>query len=253
MPRLSVLAFAFALVLPAAASAQSSRFGTSGPLGAGLSGTRSLGGPTNPGSGTFGGSGFSALDASGLNTVGMGGGSSFSGTGQSSSSGGSAATQASGLSQGQVVGTNPFVGRNQNAGMIGNRFTGQMGATGFQQFQGLQGFGNQFGNSNFNNRSGGNSSGDRLGVRPMMRIAFDAPATTPSVATERVSAQLVRVVERRPELSNVTVLSDDEGRVVLRGTVANQDARELAAALVRLEPGVRGVVNELAVASGTSR
>ncbi|MCA9080559.1 MAG: BON domain-containing protein, partial [Planctomycetaceae bacterium] len=38
-----------------------------------------------------------------------------------------------------------------------------------------------------------------------------------------------------------------EGQATLRGQVADEDQRKLAAAYVRLEPGVRSVVNELSV------
>ncbi|HEX6987254.1 MAG TPA: BON domain-containing protein, partial [Planctomycetaceae bacterium] len=93
---------------------------------------------------------------------------------------------------------------------------------------------------------------ERLPMRPTQRIAFDFTPATPAAAVERVTSRFDGIVSRRPELSGVTFATDDSGRVVLRGTVPSDDARQLAAALVRLEPGVREVVNELTVGGGAT-
>jgi hypothetical protein len=50
-----------------------------------------------------------------------------------------------------------------------------------------------------------------------------------------------------PALRGVAFDMNSEGIVTLRGEVATVSARQLAANLVRLEPGVRKVVNELTV------
>jgi hypothetical protein len=151
---------------------------------------------------------------------------------------------------GQNVGQAGFIGANTN-GFIGNRLTGQQsGAFSNQMMQAFQGLSR--GGSGFNNGQLGGRQTPKLGIRPTQRIAFSYRAATPAAATTRVTAQLGRVVSRRPELAGVTPVTDDAGRVVLRGTVANDEARALAAALVRLEPGVGEVVNELTVGPATS-
>ena len=81
-----------------------------------------------------------------------------------------------------------------------------------------------------------------------MRIGFDTPATVPTVSTARFTERFADIVARRPALRGVNVEADESGRVLLKGTVDSEGARDLAAAIVRLEPGVRDVVNELEVA-----
>lgn len=150
---------------------------------------------------------------------------------------------------GQAVGNAGFIGANQS-GFVGNRLAGQQSGQGLNQmmqaFQGLS-----RGGSGFNSQFGG-SERPKLGIRPTQRIAFNHRTSTPAATTTRVTAQLSRVVDRRPELAGVTPVADDAGRIVLRGTVENEEAAALAVALVRLEPGVGEVVNELAVAPGTA-
>lgn len=188
---------------------------------------------------------------------GQAGQSSLFGSGQLSANG----NGTSGLSQNasqpfefgqlgqQVRETTGFVGAPAQNGFVGNRLANeQAGARSAlqQAFQSLSRGGGGARNSQLG------ASKPKLGIRPTLKVAFRGPTATPAIATTRVSTRMSRIVGRRPELAGVTASADDTGRVVLRGSVANDEARELAAALVRLEPGVGEVVNELAVGSETA-
>lgn len=145
------------------------------------------------------------------------------------------------------VGTGAFVGRSDNTGrMVGQRLAGQNSNVNMGNLlQGLQGLGR---NGGFEN---GEQTQPKLSIRPTLRVGFDVPRSlSPTISTQRMATRLPKIAARRPELSGMTLATDNAGRTVLRGTVPNQDARELAAALVRLEPGVGEVVNELAVSPG---
>ncbi|MBA3312655.1 MAG: BON domain-containing protein [Planctomycetaceae bacterium] len=146
-----------------------------------------------------------------------------------------------------VIGTNTFTGRAANAGFVGNAQVGQQQANmnAFNQmFQGLQRGGNADG------RATGQPDAERFQIRPTLRVGFDyTPVTaTASITNPKFVTRFSGITQRRPQLAGVNISSDDEGRVVLRGTVANEDSKSLAAALLRFEPGVREVVNELTVA-----
>jgi BON domain len=261
MRRTPLLVLALVVAWPLAASAQTSSL--FGQTSSGTSG-RSGGGSTasgfgnssrsQPGNSSLFNNGSSSLTGGGLTGGGL--------TGQNGLTGGGLTGQASNMSGGQqgfqfgqlseTVGTGPFIGRSDNAGrFVGNEFAGQQAAMGaMQALQGLQGLGRSGGG--FNNRSNQQQT-ERLPMRPTQRIAFDYTPATPAVATRRVAARFDGIVARRPEMNGVSFASDDAGRVVLRGTVANREAGELAAALIRLEPGVRDVVNELTVGPGAGR
>lgn len=264
MYRPLAFAVAFAVAWPVAASAQtSSLFGNRSINQGGLGTTPTVGGRTGgtgSSSGMFSGGSRTGQTGSsfgsGSATAGgsaFGSGSSFgsdSALGSGSSLGGGMTGQ-QGFQLGTVTpltGTGPFVGRSDNAGrFVGNQRVGQQAAMGaIQALQGLQSF--QRGGG-FNNRSDGQQDAERLPIRPTQRIAFEFTPTTPAIAVERVSSRFSGLTDRRPELAGVTFETDDDGRVILRGTVATEEAGQLAAALVRLEPGVREVVNELAIES----
>ena len=54
-------------------------------------------------------------------------------------------------------------------------------------------------------------------------------------------------LERVPALRSINVAPTPNGVVILRGKVGSEDQKKLAAAMARLEPGVREVRNELVV------
>ncbi len=82
-----------------------------------------------------------------------------------------------------------------------------------------------------------------------MRIAFAAPSGTfaqqTGVLANSNSVQLTQFHVNRPELSGVTVELTADGVAVLTGTSPSTDTSRLAANLVRLQPGVRKVNNQI--------
>ena len=259
-----LVVLAAAVLLPAAASAQSnSLFGTRGPSTGALGSTATMGGPSASGGSSFGGAsgssfggatgGASAFGGSSLggqtgSTFGAGIGGAAGGLGNSATGASPLASQVNGFGTlGQTVGTTGFVGRaNQAGGLVGSRTAGQQTGLG-----NLGGAGNRLGGNrnggNSNGNQNGNSSPPKLTVRPVQRIAFGYEAPTPAATRTAVTTRLASLSTRRPELTGVTVTVDDKGRHVLSGTVPSDSARGLAAALARLEPGVREVVDELTV------
>ena len=106
-------------------------------------------------------------------------------------------------------------------------------------------------NAGMNNRGAQNSfapaaaSGLKSGMLYTTTIRFAVPTAAPA----QMQSQLSQVIARSTHFSapgNVQVAFDN-GTVVLRGTVANDDEAAHAESLMRLEPGVRDVRNELRI------
>jgi len=251
-----VLAALVCSLLPAVSAAQGGTLFNQGNSGGG---GRSGGSGNTSGGNTSGGlfnqtSGGTGSQGATNGSNASGGAYSASGNNSTSNSIGQGTTAALGTASGQQImsadsiGNNPFTGRTDNSRFIGVRATTtqQPGLNAFNQiFQGLQRAGQQ------GNRNGGQSQSERLPLRPTLRVGFDyKPATaTQTVSSPQFVSRFSGIAERRPQLANVNVASDEAGRVVLRGTVASKESKDLAAALLRLEPGVREVVNEVTVES----
>jgi len=116
---------------------------------------------------------------------------------------------------------------------------------------------NQYGAANRNSRYGmggyygGYGSRGLQDVRASVQVGFDRPnAATPNLS-QTLTARLEKSA-RLQRLSPVQV-SLEQGTAILRGTVATDHDRDLAEQVVRLEPGVTAVRNELKVgtAAGT--
>ena len=88
----------------------------------------------------------------------------------------------------------------------------------------------------------------RTRIIPRLRIAFEFPATQASAITGQLTKQLENLAARYPDFAQIKVFAEPDGAVKLQGHVPSADARKLAAIIVGLEPGVRSVQNELAVA-----
>ncbi len=168
---------------------------------------------------------------------------------------------------------NPF-GTTQNAGTTGQTATNQQ-QQGFGQQP--QGFGQQGGNTGAANTirnnafgTGGNrgfggtqqfnpfqAAGQRVvgpSIQPSLRLGFEPPVRPAGQVSEnletrmqQVSARPGRLTEIKPELNGVKVNVASDGVVTLRGEVRSESARRLAANVIRIEPGVRKVINELTV------
>lgn len=207
---------------------------------------------------TTGGSGSSGFGSLGGGTSGLSGSNSFGG-GQNRFN----TTNANSATANQSVFTNQqssfgFQGGQQN-GMVGARNTQTfLGANQRNAQQGLQQQQNQFGNRNRNRNqnqfdqndfNGMNQQGQddsRRSIRPQQKVAFEIPERSNTEIKEILGTRFERVT-RQPALRGVTVDLDAEGVVVLRGEVSTPSQKQLAANMVRLEPGVKKVRNELTI------
>jgi len=244
-----------AIGIPLSASAQMNNGGGGGRTGS--TGSTGMGGSSG-----FGSSGFGNAGSSGFGNSGSSFGSSGFGQG-GMGSGGMGSTGMGGMGQngmgmgGQQQGGN-FLGANNNP----NQFLGR-GNTGQQGGMGQNGMMNQFGNNNRGGNRGNNlnTMNSMLGgmngmnsgmnnrsqqvIRPRQRVAFDYPVPKTDTMHVNLKSQLERVAVRNPGMSNVLLSVDPSGELVLRGAVKSEADAKLAVNLVRLEPGVRSVRNEL--------
>jgi len=205
-------------------------------------------------SGSLGGTGFGgatsgAGGASGLSGLGGAGGL---GGGLGGSGGLGGGTGAAGSASG--LGANPFgatsggfVGRNGTT-MAGNAQAGQTGGNARNTTRG----GNQFGggSNNFqNNQSNGNNGGAQSkssSIRPRQRIAFDFNPRTPDKIATIVAARFDRIGEKNRVFKGIEIRVIEK-EVILSGKVKTFNQCKLAEILLRLEPGVRVVRNELEI------
>lgn len=146
-------------------------------------------------------------------------------------------------------------GQGQQNGMVGTRNTQQF--LGANQ-AGLQNQQNQNQNRNRNTRGRQNQNIDqndmnqqsqddsRRSIRPQQKVSFDVPKIPYEELNTTLNSRFERVT-RQPALRGVTVDLDADGVVVLRGEVATPSQKQLAANMVRLEPGVKKVRNELTI------
>ncbi len=180
---------------------------SSGTTGSRTTGTGATGGSTGGFSGGSGGSTNSSMGTVG----GAGGGGGNFGAGQQNT----ANRGATAANPGGTAG----VGGNTNTGM-GNRGTQ-------------------------NSFAPATASGLKSGVLYTTTIRFAVPTAAPA----QMQAQLSQTIGRSTHLSQPgsVQVAFDNGTVILRGTVANDDESAHAESLMRLEPGVRDVRNELRV------
>jgi hypothetical protein len=141
-----------------------------------------------------------------------------------------------------------FLGGNnqgQNQGMN----QGRMGANGMANLLGNTNRGGNRGGMNLMNSQMGNFGGSNTNqapvIRPRQRVAFDYPAPKSEALQTSLQGQITKVSIKNPRLSNVMVTTNAGGEVVIRGAVKSEADAKLAENLVRLEPGVRSVRNEL--------
>lgn len=212
---------------------------------------------------TTGGTGSSGFGAMGSGS-GLSGSNSFGG-GQNRFSTSNANTAGAGqnvlLNQQSTFG---LQGQGQQNGMVGARNTQQfLGANQAAQQNQQQ---NQ--NRNRNNRgrqnqgmdpndpNGFNQQGQeqdsRRSIRPQQKVSFDVPKIPYEELNTTLNSRFERVT-RQPALRGVTVNLDADGVVVLRGEVATQSQKQLAANMVRLEPGVKKVRNDLTLAEPAAK
>jgi hypothetical protein len=167
----------------------------------------------------------------------------------------------SGASTGQTLGANQLGGAGAQGGFVGRddntgRFVGDQRQV-TQQNQG--GRGRQFGNRGGGNGATGRAFGDQFGgrgnqsssrriVRPRQEIAFTFRRPPTSQINSSIRLRFKQISLRQPALRNVLVVLDEKGAATLSGQVNSPETLRLAAIMVRLEPGVRSIKNELTVA-----
>lgn len=231
-------------MVPSVASAQNR--GTNGSSNTGSSG---FGNTSAFGSGSAGSSGFGTNSSSGL-----GGASGSGSTGFGAQNGQSANGQTGfgGQNQAGANGNNGgILGRNtnQNQGILG-RNTQNQGAGGNTGLGGGgRGGGGNRGNNGQNSQNGGGGNGTNANqtplVRPRLEIAFDFRLPTPVNIQTTLETRLTKLSVKTPGFKSIVLAIEDKGEVVLRGEVGSASEAKLAETMLRLEPGVRTVRNEL--------
>jgi len=109
-------------------------------------------------------------------------------------------------------------------------------------------------NSRFSTSSGRfGSTTTSLGTfRPQQRIAFHYSPPSPKAVTTTIQVRLDRITSATQRLRGLNVQVGQKGQVTLIGQVESEATRKLAENLIRLEPGVRSIRNELTVQPGSS-
>lgn len=143
-------------------------------------------------------------------------------------------------SVGARIGQNAFVGQGDTT-FAGTRDVSQLANRDFSpQF-------NAMNDPSTSQRRANSTSGNVKRARPQQRISFEYPKAN----LVRTQVELSQRFERLKTVSGADTSISDEGVAVLTGTVVNDEARKLAEALARLEPGVRSVDNQLQVSPAT--
>lgn len=88
-------------------------------------------------------------------------------------------------------------------------------------------------------------------VRTVLRIGFNFPAASTAQQSGTLASanalSLSRFSQNRPELAGVNVRLTGDGTAVLTGSLATTDSSRLAANLMRIQPGVRKIDNQIVV------
>jgi len=114
---------------------------------------------------------------------------------------------------------------------------------------GITGLGGRTGTATINRGMSGGLGGSTTNNMPQVSYAATVSFRTTPVAMPAVRANLQAVVSRSSAISvpgRVRVESDGDV-IVLRGRVADDDERRLVEGMIRLEPGVHEVRNELEI------
>lgn len=141
---------------------------------------------------------------------------------------------------------NGFIGgRNQQQGFLGaNQRTGQQTNNRQQQQNNRQGGFGQNDPNNMNGQGQQTQTDQRRAIRPSFKVAFDLPQK-PATEIRSTLQPRFELLSQTPSLRGVAYELDSEGIVVLRGSVDTPAQKRLAENVVKLEPGVKKVRNEL--------
>ena len=258
--RCSWVILALGTAIVCAASPLAAQSYSSGQSSSGMFGQRTLGGSLSAGQRSFTGSSMGSMGGgmgAGLGSAGRPGGvgaGALNGSGSLGSALGNV---------GQLSGADRFVRGNRKPGQFvgadnqdtGN-FLSQTGANGLLGLNaGLNGQNMQVGRNARTNRgrngqrSGQAASRSAAQMQAVLKIGFErepVPSDLAQVVTTRL--QGIKAIRAQSPLA----VEFEDSTAVLRGEVASEHDRVLAEQLVRLEPGVGQVRNELTVGSPTS-
>lgn len=228
-------AFALSAFSDSAFAQSQSLFGSNGPIS-----------QSNSGRSSRSTTGTSGLTGRNTGTQGLGG---QGGLGQQSTGAGQFTGpqfDAMGSLSNSATGTGTgFVGQTNQA-FVGNRLAGQAGvAAPGPTFTAPSG--GEFDPESFRQQQGGGQSSTRQ-IRPRYRVSFDFERAPAAEIANRVETQLTRLQSSNPALAGIDIQIDANGVAVVRGQAPDVDTSRLIENIVRLEPGVRGVDNQLDVA-----
>ncbi|MBI3863335.1 MAG: BON domain-containing protein [Planctomycetia bacterium] len=142
-----------------------------------------------------------------------------------------------------------FVGQ-QNTAFVGNQQarsnqTGMNNQFNNRQGQNRNNRGNQRGGNQNNQTGTAAGSQQSRTIRPQLHVSIDYTKPSVTNATSNLAASFDKIPSH-DALKGVTFEADGS-TIILRGSVDSDETRRLASALVRLEPGVRSVRNELTI------
>lgn len=142
--------------------------------------------------------------------------------------------------QGTSTATQTFVGGSQTQMFVGGTSAGGNQARSNRQFQAVQ-------NTQTQTRGNTGTTGTPRAIRTALRVSFDFPSPSQSAFGNAVANQvsLQRFLVLRPELAGITVQQQANGVVVMTGEVQDAETRRLATGLLRIQPGVRSVRDQL--------
>lgn len=168
-------------------------------------------------------------------------------TGTASISGGIGGTTAAGGAATDVstLGSNAaqtFIGANATQGFIGGATAGNNQQRTNRQFQALQ---------NNNQQQTQQATGTPRAIKTTLRVAFAFPSAPQLTSLGRMAnanlPSMNRFIPQRPELAGISVDVNPSGLAVLTGSASSEETSRLAANLMRIQPGIRKVDNQVVV------
>lgn len=256
--RQSKLLFTLTALLLTATSTGFAQFTGTGrgmSMGGNSFGGGGFGGGGMNGMSSFGGGGMNGMSMGGMSSGlggmsgglgGMGGGMGGFGTGMGGSGFGGSGMGGFGQSgmNNMQGGQQSFIGRDNSD--LSSIFQ-QMGRSSNQFFQQLNRTMGRGGRGGRNNSQEENAV---LPVRVRLDVAFDAAPVQPAIVAGKVRTRLATTLARQNVVAPEVDLAGDT--VVLRGVAKNESQRMVIEQLVRMEPGVFAVDNQMTVAGSPS-
>ena len=170
-------------------------------------------------------------------TPGNGATAGAGGIGGTTAAGGAAAVSTLGSNA-----TETFIGSNATQGFIGGATGNTTQQRTNRQFQALQ---------NDNQQQTQQATGTPRAIKTTLRVGFAFPSAPQLTSLGRMANANVptmnRFIPQRPELAGISVDVNPGGVAVLTGSASSEETSRLAANLMRIQPGVRKVDNQVVV------